>query len=126
MQVARRLRHEFAARLVDDDVTPSQARALGVVARHEPLRLSSLAEHLRIAPRSATEVVDALEQRGVVRREADPADRRATLIRLTAEGARVRGRIGAARRRAGDDLLGVLSDVERDALVGLLSRLVAD
>ncbi|MDD0859754.1 MarR family transcriptional regulator [Arthrobacter alpinus] len=40
------------------------------------VRLKDLAERLRIAPRSATEVVDQLEAKGLVRREADPSDRR--------------------------------------------------
>jgi DNA-binding MarR family transcriptional regulator len=45
------------------------------------MRLSELSEHLHIAPRSATEVVDALESRGLVRRRPDPDDRRATWSR---------------------------------------------
>ena len=36
------------------------------------MRPSVLAERLRIAPRSATEVVDALEARGLVERGPDP------------------------------------------------------
>ena len=47
------------------------------------MRPSALAEHLHIAARSATEVVDALEARGLVAREPDPDDRRATLVRPT-------------------------------------------
>ena len=50
------------------------------------MRLSKLSEHLHIAPRSATEVVDALESRGLVRRSPDPDDRRATLVELTEHG----------------------------------------
>ena len=51
------------------------------------MRPGALAEHLRIAPRSATEVVDDLQERGLVERAPDPADRRATLVRLTEAGA---------------------------------------
>lgn len=38
----------------------------------DPIRLKDLAERLRIAPRSATEVVDQLEVKGLVRRDPDP------------------------------------------------------
>src|SRR5699024_10014861 len=56
--------------------------------RHEcaELRLSDLARRLRIAPRSATEVVDALCERGLVEREPSSTDRRATSLVLTAKG----------------------------------------
>ena len=78
--VARRLRIQTQRALAPWEVTPAQARALGVLNRHGPLRLGALSERLHIAPRSATEVVDALEERGLVERRPDPADRRATLV----------------------------------------------
>ena len=64
---------------------------------HGAIRLSELSEHLHIAPRSATEVVDALESRGLVERRPDPSDRRATLVELTAHGTSVLDAIRAAR-----------------------------
>src|SRR5512140_2117893 len=87
--VARRLRHLSRQALAPWDVTPSHGRALAVLRSHGDLRLSELSEHLHIAPRSTTEVVDALEQRGLAERRPDPADRRATLVRLTPEGGQV-------------------------------------
>ncbi|MDT7554506.1 MAG: hypothetical protein QOI16_3042, partial [Pseudonocardiales bacterium] len=95
--LSRRLRAMAREALAEWDVTPSQARALGVLRRHGPLRLGDLAEHLRIVPRSATEVVDALEERALVDRRPDPADRRATLVALTARGDEVAAGIRAAR-----------------------------
>ncbi len=78
MALARRVRRAHVEALAEWDVTPSQARALRVLAGADGMRPSALADALRIAPRSATEVVDALEERGWVRREPDPTDRRAT------------------------------------------------
>ena len=60
---------------------------------------SELSDHLHIAPRSTTEVVDALEARDLVRRRADPGDRRATLVEVTEHGAEVPPRSGHPRRR---------------------------
>src|SRR4051794_39474520 len=88
-EVARRLRHASRESLAEWDVAPSHARALGVLDRLGPLRLSDLAERLRIAPRSTTEVVDGLEERGLVQRRPDPDDRRATYVSLTAAGQQV-------------------------------------
>ncbi|MEU4565319.1 MarR family transcriptional regulator [Micromonospora sp. NPDC023956] len=121
--VTRRLRHRTREALAPWDVTPAQSRALGVLIRHGTLRLSTLAEHLRIAPRSATEVVDDLEARGLVARRADPADRRATLVAPTEEGTRLSAAIRAARRAAAEDLFGGLPPADRAQLARILRTL---
>jgi DNA-binding MarR family transcriptional regulator len=121
--VTRRLRHRTREALAPWDVTPGQSRALGVLIRHGALRLSALAEHLRIAPRSATEVVDDLEARGLVARRPDPADRRATLVAPTEEGTRTGAAIHAARRAAAEDLFGRLSPADRERLARILGTL---
>jgi len=86
MAVGRALRRRVAAALESYDVTPGQSRALHVVVEHGASRPSEIADALRIAPRSATEVVDALEARGLVTREPDPTDRRAKLVEATGKG----------------------------------------
>ena len=121
--VARRLRRTAREAFEQWDVTPGQARALGILARHGVMRLSELSEHLRIAPRSTTEVVDALEERGLVERRPDPNDRRATLATLTARGGRVAGEMRAARRAEADRYFGVLDDTDRAHLVRILRSL---
>ncbi|WP_416903860.1 MarR family winged helix-turn-helix transcriptional regulator [Micromonospora echinospora] len=121
--VTRRLRHRTREALAPWDVTPAQSRALGVLTRHGALRLSTLAEHLRIAPRSATEVVDDLEARGLVGRRSDPTDRRATLVAPTEAGTRVGAAIQAARRAAAEDLFGSLPAADREQLARILRTL---
>ncbi|MCO1594855.1 MarR family winged helix-turn-helix transcriptional regulator [Micromonospora sp. RHAY321] len=121
--VAGRLRRQARESLAPWDVTPSQSRALGVLARHGELRPGAIAEHLRIAPRSATEVIDDLQTRGLVERRPDPADRRATLVVLTEEGTRVSAAIRAARRAEADRFFGHLDDADRDQLARILRTL---
>lgn len=124
MTAARSLRRAFGESMAAYDVTPSQARALRVVAELGSVRLSVLADRLRIAPRSATEVVDALESRGLVAREADPADRRATCVVPTEAGARLRDGLTRARRTATEARLAGLSDADRAELDRILRLLV--
>ena len=130
MGVARSMRRAFGAALEEYDVTPSQARALRIAADlasgEDPPRLSVLAERLRIAPRSATEVVDALEDRGLVERQPDPADRRASRVAATEEGRRLTQVLSEARRVATEDYLAVLSAEDRAGLDRILRLLAED
>jgi DNA-binding MarR family transcriptional regulator len=51
-------------------------------------RLGTLARRANMTPQAMGELVDDLERMGYVRRRADPQDRRAKLIVLTAKGTR--------------------------------------
>jgi DNA-binding MarR family transcriptional regulator len=121
--VARTLRHRTRETLSPWDITPSQSRALDVLVRHGESRLSVLAEHLRIAPRSATEVVDDLQERGLVERRPDPDDRRATLVALTDAGAGTTAAIRSARQAEAERFFGALSDTDRADLGRILQSL---
>lgn len=124
VRAARSLRGRWREVLEPWDLSPHQARALGVVGRSDGLRLSAVAEALRIAPRSATEVVDGLAERGLVERVADPTDRRAVLVRATPEGARVQAEVGAARAADTRAALARIPADERAELARLLRRFV--
>jgi DNA-binding MarR family transcriptional regulator len=121
--VARRLRQLSRKTLAPWDVNPSHARALGVLMHHGVLRLSDLSDHLHIAPRSTTEVVDALQERGLVERRPDPDDRRATLVALTREGLRVGKAIRSARTAEAERFFGELSQTDRAQLTRILRKL---
>jgi DNA-binding MarR family transcriptional regulator len=121
--VARRLRETSGEALAPWDITPSSFRALRVIGRHGTMRLSELSEHLHIAPRSATEVVDALQSRGLAERQPDPGDRRATLVRLTEHGASVLDAIRAARGTEAERVFGRLSATDRAHLARILRKL---
>ena len=123
--VSRRLRIQSQKALAPWEVTPGQARALGVLSRHGPVRLGTLSEHLRIAPRSATEVVDDLEERGLAAREPDPADRRATLVALTPRGEEVMADIRAARGAEAEEVVARLDPDDRAALARILDLLLS-
>jgi DNA-binding MarR family transcriptional regulator len=121
--VARQLRETSREALAPWNLTPSYLRALRVLRRQGVMRLSELSEHLRIAPRSTTEVVDALQSRGLVERRPDPADRRATLVEVTEHGASVLDAIRAARGTEAERVFGRLSQADRADLVRILRQL---
>ncbi|HTU72706.1 MAG TPA: MarR family transcriptional regulator [Trebonia sp.] len=121
-RLTRRLRRGQAQQLAPLGLTPAQERALRVITRgDEPRRMTELAEQLGIVPRSLTTVIDALEEAGLVRREVDPRNRRATLVLLTDKGSAVRDDMREARRRAAEELFAPLAAEDREALARLLT-----
>ncbi len=123
LSVSRKLRETSQETLAPWDINPSQFRALRVLNHHGAIRLSDLSGRLHIAPRSATEVVDALESRGLVERRPDPSDRRATLAELTEHGTTVLRGIRAARGTEAERVFDRLSPADRDHLARILRQL---
>jgi len=68
--------------------------------------------------------VDRLAERGIVVREPAAGDRRAQLVRLTAEGLRLFDELAPRHLANEDRLLSALSREERELLAGLLRRLL--
>ncbi|HEY2768958.1 MAG TPA: MarR family transcriptional regulator [Solirubrobacteraceae bacterium] len=84
----------------------------------------SLSRNLMVSTGAMTNRLDKLEERGLVRRERDPSDRRGVLLEITPEGRkRLDGYIdlGADRER---ELLDELDPAEKRQLNGLLRRLL--
>jgi DNA-binding MarR family transcriptional regulator len=121
--VARRLRRLGRETVEPWDITPAQSRALGVLQHHGVMRLSELSDHLRIAPRSTTEFVDGLQERGLVERRGDPSDRRAILVTLTEQGQKVGTAIQTARKAEAERFFGELSPEDREELHRILRTL---
>jgi DNA-binding MarR family transcriptional regulator len=70
----------------DTGLSPSQLSALTAIERQGPLTLGALAEYERVAPPSITKVVAKLEERDLVARRADDADRRVVHVSVTDAG----------------------------------------
>lgn len=121
--VARQLRGTSQDFLAPWDITPSQLRALRVLMRHGPMRLSELSAHLHIAARSTTEVVDGLEARDLAKRRPDPGDRRATLVEVTEHGASILDEIRVARGTEAERAFDRLSPTDRAHLARILRKL---
>lgn len=125
-RVAREVRHTTRERFEPWDITPGHARALVTLMRSGAIRLSALSEQLRIAPRSTTEVVDALEEKGLVERRPDPHDRRATLVEVTAAGRDAGVALRLARAEQADAVFARLSETDRTRLASILRKLLDD
>lgn len=72
---------------------------------------------------TTTRILDKLEQRGLIRRQADSVDRRVSLIYLTREGQNIRGTLLPLARQALEQALAGFSEQEQVQLKNLLTRI---
>lgn len=83
--LARLFRHSFAhdVERMGLDLTAGEIRTLAFVARFPGSRQILLAERMGIEAMTLSVFVDRLEERGLLRREQDPKDRRAKNVYVT-------------------------------------------
>jgi DNA-binding MarR family transcriptional regulator len=124
MRLARVLRQK-----AQDQVTPSQLSALVSIEREGPVTLGELAALESVQPPTMTRIVAALEEQGLVQREADPADRRISRMRMTSQGRRLLERNRSRKTAYLASRMRGLNAEELDVLAcaaGLLERMTED
>ena len=81
-----------------------------------------MADLLEIEKASAGRLIDRMEAKGWLRRQADPGDRRINRLHLTPAANRLHAAIWPIAEATVDDALDDLSAKERRALTGLMTR----
>jgi DNA-binding MarR family transcriptional regulator len=71
---------------VDMSVTLTQVSAMSTLYKNGPMSAGELAACERVQPPSMTKVLANLEERGLVRRDVHPNDRRQAIIAITPAG----------------------------------------
>jgi MarR family transcriptional regulator, organic hydroperoxide resistance regulator len=115
-------RRRFLIAAAELDLHPAQAGALLQLAT--PLPMSELASVLACDNSNVTGLVDRLETRGLVARQASPEDRRVKHVVLTSAGRELRDRMLDRVGRVPPGLAG-LSVAEQHQLRDLLRRVLA-
>ncbi len=112
------------ARAVGDPaISLSQLVVLSAVGTAGSRGISAIAEEAGLAQPSVTRTLDALDRRGLVRRDRHPGDGRSTQVALTEEGARLVGDKTAEVHRRLTDLWHELPPESRGQVLTLLPRL---
>lgn len=106
------------------NVTPVQYGILTAVAALPDLDQTSLGQEVGLDRTTTADVVKRLEERGLVERRANPADKRTRHVRLTAEGHKVVESLRGDMARAQERMLEPLRPAERTMLMDLMRILV--
>jgi DNA-binding MarR family transcriptional regulator len=105
------------------DVSVTQCYALEAVVQEQPLTLNQLAARLYLDKSTASRVVDALEKKGYVERQASPEDRRALHLVATAAGRDLYHRIDADILAGERALLAEFPSEVRQSMTRLIGQL---
>jgi DNA-binding MarR family transcriptional regulator len=103
---------------------PRQLVALTLLHEHGPLSQQALGEALTLDPSNVVGLLNELEERGLITRQRDPADRRRHIVSLSPAGQAELATTGGQLTAIEDDVLKALSPAERAMLYELLQRAV--
>ena len=120
--------HRTLARLATRSIESSEVglsdfAVLEMLLHKGPQPLNEIGRRVELTSGAITTAVDRLESRGLVKREANPSDRRARIVRLTAAGEEHAARIFAVHKAVMDLAARGLSKNERTTLIELLKKL---
>lgn len=118
------LRRRFEATVVSEGLSLQQYNVLRILrGARTPLPTMEISERLVEEMPGITRLVNALEQRGLIRREQWAGDRRQVLCQITTAGLRLLERLDPVMDELDDATTGTLNPEEIDTLLHLLSRI---
>ncbi|MBL9033528.1 MAG: MarR family transcriptional regulator [Rhodospirillaceae bacterium] len=126
LRLAAHLDRELALLCVHQGLKPGQFQVLAALRRRDPqpLTATELAAAAILTSGAMTPILDKLEAQGMIRRQADDADRRARCVSITAKGRGIIDRALDLRMARHRELNGVLDGDERAALASILRKLL--
>ena len=106
-------------------LTPVQFAALSKVDQNPGIDQRTLAGSIGLDTSTIAGVIDRLEARGLMQRNASPQDRRVRLLSLTADGQALLKATEPDMLKAQQRILEPLPPAERELFMGMLRKLVS-
>ncbi|HBK52945.1 MAG TPA: MarR family transcriptional regulator [Syntrophomonas wolfei] len=113
----------FKAELIPHGVTPGQYSVLKCLWKDNGQTVKQLAEHLYLDSSTVTGILDRMEQKGLIKKKADPKDRRALQVLLTEKGQALEEPLSQAILNANKKAVQQMNDKEYESLKELLHKL---
>lgn len=119
----RKLTNLFMLRMKQYDLTPEQWSVLYRIREEDGLIQRDLAERSGKDKPTTTRILDVLETKGYITKQAGKHDRRSFHIYITEQGKRIADAIEPIEYQAVQDVSATLTDEEYELLVQLLNKL---
>lgn len=125
MAIEKEVQRRFAER----GMTLPRFDVLAALDRHGEMKMGALSQALLVSNGNITQLVQTLIREGLVEMHKPPADRRASIVRLTPEGQRQFDRLARAHQDWIDEMVGGLQYMQRERLyvaLGVLKTSIAN
>ena len=122
-QIGARSAQVFAGLLAPLQLTPPDVGILGMLSRSPGISQQELARRLNIYSSRLVAVIDALEERSLVSREPNAADRRIYCLHLSDAGKEALRAIGQLSQAHNEAMCAGLNHAERAQLSALLQKI---
>lgn len=122
-ETAHALKRAFDRRAATLGVTRAQWKVLFRLQRQPGLRQVELADMLDIEPITLSRIVDRLEEAGWVARRADPADRRAWRLEVTAKAQPLIVKLRTLAEELMEQAFAGLTEPELELMRGKLTKI---
>jgi DNA-binding MarR family transcriptional regulator len=117
---------KYAATMAEHKLTPGQFGVLTLIGANPGLTQSALAKAVGIERSTMVAVIDGLQRAGLVERRPSPIDRRSYALVLTPAGKERAATLKTLVLEHESRVLKGFSDAERDTLIALLQRVIAN
>jgi len=107
-----------------EDIKPMQWAVLAAILEEPGSGQKHIAKRVGIDPVTLGQMIESLAQKGLVKRETDPGDRRGRQLFLTWRGTELRHRLRPSLLAAQERVLAPLTKTERAALLDMLERII--
>lgn len=124
LKAGHHIGQQFDAALAGIGLTGREFLVMSFVQAADGLSQQELSGRLGLDPTSVVGLVDGLEDRGLMTRQRDLADRRRNVLAVTDAGAALHAEAVDAAVRAEADFLAPLTPAERDELRGVLLKVM--
>lgn len=105
-----------------NDFSLSQLKAMSAFKEDKDYTMGELSRNIQVTMPSMTEMIDGLEELGIVERWRDSNDRRVVRVKLTEKGKQMRKEFMVRRREDLENIFSKLSIEDWDELIDSLER----
>lgn len=112
----------FSGSVGKDGISAPLFGTLLLIEANPDISQSAVAEALRFDRSTLVQIIDRLENRGLVVRNVSPSDRRSHALRLTDDGAEELTELKAMALKHEADVAAALNEEERTQLIALLAK----
>ena len=123
LRIQHKVHRRETAYLAQYNLTLPQFDVLVQLQREQGITQQTLADRLLVTKGNVCGLMDRMVEQGLVERRADPQDRRAYMLYLTAKGKALIQQVLPAQSRLIDEHLGKLSADKQKQLLDLLGEL---